>query len=113
MRSASPHLPGQPKETKRVKARRALLKSRYGITYEEFCQMHFDQCEMCAVCGCHIGIIKSDGGPPTAHVDHDHETGKIRGLLCGNCNLGLGMFKDDKEILNDAIDYLLERETLS
>lgn len=40
------------------------------------------------------------------HLDHCHETGKIRGWLCRNCNVGLGMFKDDTEILQKAIKYL-------
>ncbi len=49
----------------------------------------------------------------TLHVDHCHATGKIRGLLCYNCNDGLGRFKDDIEVLEKAIDYLKSHAILS
>ena len=51
---------------------------------------------VCAVCGV--------GGK--LHVDHDHETGLVRGLLCGSCNRALGLLKDNVDSLKMAIDYL-------
>ena len=58
-------------------------------------QLHIEQQGKCALCP-----------EPATHLDHCHDTGKIRGLLCVKCNSGLGMFKDSVETLKAAIDYL-------
>jgi len=55
----------------------------------------------CAICG-------NPGGKKRLCVDHDHVTGKIRGILCDNCNVGIGRLKDDIGLLYRAIDYLEE-----
>lgn len=71
---------------------------KYGCTsetYEEFLER---QDSLCAICG-----KKPD---KEFHVDHDHKTGKIRGLLCDTCNRGIGYFKDDSNILRAAARYL-------
>lgn len=47
------------------------------------------------------------------HIDHDHESGKIRSLLCGKCNMGLGLFKDDPRRLQSAIEYILKHQESS
>ena len=52
----------------------------------------------CEICGIYCG--------PKIQIDHDHETGYVRGLLCGTCNIGLGQFKDNPELLAKAIEYL-------
>jgi len=77
------------------------LKTRYGITVEQFEEMERKQKGLCAICG----------GPPTGrfdrlHVDHDHLTKKVRGLICFDCNVGLGNFKDSQEFLDRASSYL-------
>lgn len=75
------------------------LKSRYGITLEEYNMMLKNQGSVCAVCG-------GDNFGNTFHVDHNHTTNKIRGLLCNNCNTVLGHSKDSIEVLLKAIEYL-------
>jgi hypothetical protein len=76
------------------------LKQLYGFTLEQFEAMLLAQRNCCVVCLCSFGSSKD------AHVDHDHTTGIVRGLLCTNCNNGLGRFKDDPAILRRAADYL-------
>ena len=72
------------------------LSVRYGITTEEFNRLVASQNEKCAIC---------DLAP--AYIDHNHETGKVRGILCKDCNLMLGYAKDDVKILGNAIKYLI------
>mgnify|MGYP002413495967 CR=1 FL=1 len=71
---------------------------RIGITKEHYEQMHKSQKGVCAIC--HQTCSKA------LAVDHDHETGIIRELLCNSCNRGLGYFKDDKLRLFAAYQYL-------
>jgi hypothetical protein len=84
------------------KERWAKLKREFGITREEYVDMLNNQNGNCAICN----NPESFNGKKRLAVDHDHKTGRIRGLLCSNCNLGLGLFKDDKKALNSAITYL-------
>jgi len=73
--------------------------AKYGLTAEQYEQRLVQQHGRCAICG-----IIPDGW--MLAVDHDHETGRVRGLLCGMCNQGLGMFEDAVEFLERAIAYL-------
>lgn len=75
----------------------------YGLTLEEVAELRSDY-PCCAICSGDFSGCKDGVG----HIDHDHTTGKIRGVLCSNCNMGLGMFKDKKELLMKAISYLNE-----
>lgn len=80
--------------------RRYRFKSRYGITPQQYDEVLDSQNGVCKVC---------DRPCPTGErltVDHDHLTGAVRGLLCRNCNAGLGNFKDDPELLERALQYL-------
>jgi len=63
----------------------------------------------CAICRKDFGHISCLGLKAKLAVDHDHETGRVRGLLCGKCNRGLGWFGDDPKLLRRAADYLKER----
>jgi hypothetical protein len=74
------------------------LKRRYGIGEAEFDEMFVDQSGLCAACG----------KKRAEHVDHDHDTNKVRGLLCFTCNVALGNVGDDIGILLDLVDYLEE-----
>ena len=80
------------------------LKDKYGITLEDYDRMLEDQGGSCAVCG-----TEHPGGKGRFHVDHNHSTGKVRGLLCHSCNVGLGALKDSPEVLLKAATYLLEQ----
>ena len=73
----------------------------YGITLEKYHQMLADQNYKCAICGQEDEVE----GRKLA-IDHCHTTGKVRGLLCGKCNRGLGLFYDNSKLLQNAILYL-------
>jgi hypothetical protein len=83
----------------RTKEQNALNK--YGMTAEDFRKLKKLQRNRCRICK------KKFGGKVMMHIDHDHKTGKVRGLLCRHCNIGLGMFFDRPELLRVAADYLV------
>lgn len=85
------------------KWRRATLK-RYGITVQRYDELLTEQGGGCAVCG-----VTEQGNGRLLAVDHDHDTGAVRGLLCGPCNAGVGMFQDSPALLAAAITYLRTR----
>lgn len=74
-------------------------KHRYGLTEDQYLKMFEDQENKCSICGTSFEEKR-------ACVDHSHESGDVRGLLCDKCNRGLGNFDDDIEILKNAIEYL-------
>jgi hypothetical protein len=88
------------KKTKYPYQRWRHLKRRYGITKEDYTNMLIQQNNGCAICG------EVDHDKPL-HVDHDHNTRKVRGLLCVRCNTMLGKARDNITILNKAINYLV------
>ena len=83
-----------------VRMRERAKERRYGITQEQFDKMLIDQDNKCGICDIEFKNTKS------THIDHCHSTNKVRGLLCNGCNLALGQFNDNVDILNNAIKYL-------
>lgn len=73
----------------------------YGISLENYNELFDSQNGCCAICEIH----QSDLGK-SMHVDHDHKTGEIRGLLCQRCNQALGLFKDSPKIMLKAVEYV-------
>lgn len=73
---------------------------RYGITAEEYASIIFLQNGNCAIC------YQSLTGKWNQHIDHNHENGKVRGVLCAKCNRGLGHFNDNANLLEMAAAYL-------
>lgn len=85
---------------------RRFLK-QYGITLEEYNSMFNDQNGLCALCNkTEKGINTKTGELKMLAVDHDHKTGKVRALLCADCNSGLGCYGDEIELLERAVAYL-------
>lgn len=97
------HRSSEYAKAKRLSYRRKLS---YGITQEAYDALLAQQNGVCAICGNPETVIIRGTLCPLS-VDHDHDTGKIRGLLCSTCNAALGLFKDNIENLSNAIDYLM------
>lgn len=77
--------------------RRAHLQARYGITLEDYNDLLESQNGLCAVC---------DKPMERINVDHCHSSGKVRGLLCFGCNVAIGHFNDDIEVILSAVEYI-------
>lgn len=94
------------RESTQTETRNRTLRRLYGITEAEYQALHDAQGGVCAICG--QPETRRTRGPHLRRlaVDHDHQTGKVRGLLCGDCNRGLGYFRDHPEILRQAVAYL-------
>lgn len=99
------------RDANRDKVLNAHLERTYGITLEEYKELLIAQSGLCAICET-PGIDKPEHGArkqgltQRLHVDHDHVTGKVRGLLCGPCNRAIGLLRDDEKIIYAAADYV-------
>lgn len=78
-----------------------MLKTKYGLTQDQFDQLLHSQMNRCKLCG-----TDKPGRWGTFYIDHDHKTNKVRGLLCYRCNLGIGQLCDDPVLLRRAADYV-------
>ena len=92
----------QLREESPERVRNQKLKNSYGITLEQYNDLLAKQNGQCAICG----RPDHDAKSKNLAVDHCHITRKVRGLLCGNCNNGLGRFQDDIALLERALAYL-------
>ena len=98
----------------RIAYLRAGFEKRYGLTFEKYQDIYASQRGACAICGValksQVEVAQRCGGDidknNTAHVDHCHTTGVVRGLLCSCCNTGIGQLKESPMILASAINYL-------
>lgn len=91
------------------KRKNSFYLARYNISLSEAIQMLTLQSGVCKICS--VSISLEIGAENSGHVDHCHTTGKVRGILCSQCNTGLGQFKDNVLTLQKAIDYLNETTT--
>ena len=82
------------------------LYYKYGITLDDYAEMAESQDYKCAICGKH----HNGDDDRLLAVDHCHSSGKVRGLLCMQCNVGLGNFNDDTDLIKKAIRYLEENK---
>lgn len=84
------------------------LKYLYGMTINEYTELLKKQNSLCAVCENKETVINHKSEKlQKLSVDHDHVTGKVRGLLCTACNKALGLLNDNPEVLKKAYDYLM------
>lgn len=88
-------------EANRITKFKIHLRTQYGISYETYLEIVENQNNKCAICS---------GELTDPHLDHCHETGKVRGILCFTCNTALGKFKDSVPLLQSAISYLEKPE---
>jgi hypothetical protein len=83
------------------------IKKAYGLTPEAYDKMYAEQKGACAICRTHSSEL-----PRGLAIDHDHETNEVRGLLCHECNAGIGMLGDDPVNIKSALEYLVRHGAL-
>lgn len=88
----------------RERINKAKTAKKFGLTIEQWDALYEEQGGRCTLCG------NGRGNYHELSVDHDHDTGKIRGLLCGPCNMGIGQLRDDPELLERAAMYIREHK---
>jgi Recombination endonuclease VII len=89
--------------------RAGILRREFGMDEADYQRLHAHQAGLCAICDQPETKRHRDGSLLRLSIDHDHETGAVRGLLCQRCNVGLGSFVDSIQRLRAAADYLERR----
>lgn len=92
----------------KCKGKNSYYRRNYGITEKELEEMKEQQNNKCFICDSEGFLIGSNNHTEKLAVDHCHKTGKVRKLLCHNCNRGLGLFQDNPELLRKAAKYVEE-----
>ena len=92
--------------SKECKGKNAYYKRNYGITDADLTKKKAEQDNKCFLCGSEGFLIGKNNHSEKLVVDHCHETGRVRKLLCQNCNRGLGLFQDNPELLRKAAEYV-------
>ena len=83
------------------------MKRLYGLSLDEYRIMIYEQNNKCAICNKPETMIDYRSKEiKDLYVDHNHETGKVRELLCSSCNQGIGLLQESLEILTNALNYL-------
>lgn len=82
------------------------LRARYGMTLTQYAELLASQNGCCAICASTEAMVNPTKRKYSLAVDHDESTGRVRGILCTNCNQGLGKFKHDVKLFAAAIEYL-------
>jgi hypothetical protein len=90
----------------KLSMRKNNLKSKYGISLDAYNYLLRHQGYRCAICETTENNVIGERSHWNFAVDHNHDTGKVRGLLCNQCNRAIGMLKDDATLLRKAADYL-------
>ena len=88
------------------KRRNSILKTKFGITLDQYNDMLKEQNYRCMVCNQVETRRGNKGGIRSLAVDHCHTSGKIRGLLCGNCNVALGLLNEDRDRIYKLLEYI-------
>ncbi len=94
------------KERVLLRRREHHLKNNYGLSSQEYLERVVQQDNKCAICNKEEHRLCKTGDVKPLSVDHDHTTGKVRMLLCNDCNALLGFAKEDTVVLKNAIKYL-------
>lgn len=102
----TPTAPSQKYCSDQCRGKTAYYERNYGITETELRSMYENQDHRCFICGSDGFVIGKNGHSEKLAVDHCHDTGRVRKLLCHNCNRALGLMQDNPGLLRSAADYI-------
>lgn len=102
----TPKAPAQFYCSSKCRGKNSYYKRNYNLTEAEYENLKTAYNHRCAICKSEGFLIGKNNHTEKLAVDHDHSTGEVRGILCHNCNRGLGLFKDNVNFLQQAIKYL-------